>query len=94
MGILNEQELKEIGCRVKRGDHEAFHTLYRCYFERYVCYAVRYTCDVEEATDLVQNAFFSLWENLSLYDENKNIFLYLLIIVKNNCLNYLRSIKI
>ena len=94
MGILNEQELKEIGCRVKRGDHEAFHTLYRCYFERYVCYAVRYTCDVEEAIDLVQNAFFSLWENLSLYDENKNIFLYLLIIVKNNCLNYLRSIKI
>ena len=55
---------------------------------------MRYTCDVEEATDLVQNAFFSLWENLSLYDENKNIFLYLLIIVKNNCLNYLRSIKI
>ena len=38
--------------------------------------------------------FFSLWENLSQYDENKNIFLYLLIIVKNNCLNYLRSIKI
>lgn len=37
---------------------------------------------------------FSLWENLSQYDENKNIFLYLLIIVKNNCLNYLRSIKI
>ena len=94
MGTLNEQELKEIGCRVKRGDHEAFHTLYRCYFERYVRYAVRYTCDVEEATDLVQNAFFSLWENLSQYDENKNIFLYLLIIVKNNCLNYLRSIKI
>lgn len=27
MGTLNEQELKEIGCRVKRGDHEAFHTL-------------------------------------------------------------------
>ena len=38
MGTLNEQELKEIGCRVKRGDHEAFHTLYRCYFERYVRY--------------------------------------------------------
>lgn len=94
MEVLDAQGLKEIGKRIKEGDHEAFHILYRCYFERYARYALRYTCDVEEATDLVQNAFFSLWENRSQYDENKNVFLYLLIIVKNNCLNYLRSIKI
>lgn len=94
MEILSEQELKALGPRIKNADREAYHILYRNYFTRYVQYAFRYTCDQEEAADLVQDAFFSLWENLEQYDENKNIFLYLLVIVKNNCLNFLRKLKI
>lgn len=91
---LNEDELEELGRRVKVADKEAFHTLYRCFFTRYVQYATRYTYDQEEAVDLVQNAYFSLWDNLDKYNPGKNVFLYLLVIVKNNCLNYLRHIKI
>lgn len=94
MKELNERELKELGYRVKAGEAGAFHVLYRRFFARYVQYATRYTYDQEEAADLVQNAFFSLWEHLEQYDEQRNIFLYLLVIVKNNCLGYLRGMQI
>ena len=48
----------------------------------------------DDAEDLVQDAFLSLWSHPERYNETQPVFYYLLGIVKNNCLNYLRSLNI
>ena len=88
------EELKAIGLRIKQGDKEAFHFLYRHYFDSLQEYAMRYVYDYQDAQDIVQDAFLSLWVNTDQYDPSRNIVTYLLVIVKNACINHLRNLKI
>ncbi len=92
--MLSRSEIYELGARIKARDREAFHTLYRECFEPLQYYAMRYTYDWQHAEDIVQNAFFSLLLNLDRYDGQRNVFTYLLVGVKNECLNYNRNLKI
>lgn len=55
---------------------------------------MRYLYDWDEAENLVQDAYFTLWSNLDKYDEKRNVIAYLLTIVKNTCLKYIRNLKI
>ena len=57
-------------------------------------YAKRYLYDWKQAEDLVQDAFLSLWDHLERYDEKQPVFYYMLGIIRNNCLNYLRDLEI
>ena len=88
------ERLKAIGMGIKRGDKNAFHTLYKEYFVRLQEYAVRYVYDYQEAQDIVQDAFLSLWVNSAQYDPQRNVVTYLLVIVKNACINRLRDLRI
>ncbi|MDE7073795.1 MAG: sigma-70 family RNA polymerase sigma factor [Odoribacter sp.] len=92
--VKNKTDIEELGRRVKRRDEEAFRILYTEAFPNLQQYAMRYVYNWQEAEDLVQEAFFSLWCNLDQYDDSRNIITYLLVIVKNSCLNYLRELKI
>lgn len=87
-------EKYELGHLIKKRNPEAFHELYRTSFNKLQKYAMRYLYDWNEAEDLVQDAFFSLWSHPERYNEKQPVFYYLLGIVKNNCLNYLRSLDI
>ena len=88
------ERLKAIGMGIKRGDKNAFHTYYKEYFVRLQEYAVRYVYDYQEAQDIVQDAFLSLWVNSAQYDPQRNVVTYLLVIVKNACINRLRDLRI
>jgi RNA polymerase sigma factor, sigma-70 family len=55
---------------------------------------MRYLYDWDEAENLVQEAYFTLWCNLDKYDGERNIIAYLLTYVKNACLKYIRNLKI
>lgn len=90
----NPQAIKSLGYRIKKRDREAFHVLYQEYFNALQVYAVRYVYDWQDAQDMVQDAFFSLWANLEQYDPSRNVFYYLLTMVRNACLNHLRHLKI
>lgn len=87
-------DIKKLGEQVKLRDKEAFRVLYQACFANLQQYAMRYLYDWHEAENLVQEAFFSLWKHLDRYDANLNIVSYLLAIVKNNCLLYIRDLKI
>ncbi len=92
---MNEEiNINELGKRIKRRDEEAFRVMYLEYFSKFQHYAMRYLYDWDEAENLVQEAFFTLWCNLDKYNENRNIIAYLLTIVKNACLKYIRDLKI
>lgn len=91
---MSPQQLKELGIRIKEGEREAFHLLYKEYFASLQAYAVRYVYDWQDAQDIVQDAYFSLWVNRLQYNPSRNIFTYLLVIVKNACINHIRHLKI
>ena len=84
----------KLGIRIKKRDLDAFHELYEISFLSLQHYAMRYLYDWQKAEDLVQDAFLSLWSNLERYDERQPVFYYLLGIVRNNCMNYLRDLEI
>ena len=87
-------DIQELGRRIKKHDEEAFRILYIKYFSNLRHYAMRYLYDWNEAEDLVQEAYFTLWCNLDKYDGERNIIAYLLTYVKNACLKYIRNLKI
>ena len=86
--------IQELGRRIKKHDEEAFRILYIEYFSNLRHYAMRYLYDWDEAENLVQEAYFTLWCNLDKYDGERNIIAYLLTYVKNACLKYIRNLKI
>lgn len=88
------EEIRELGFRIHKRDKEAFHILYKEFFASLQTYAVRYVYDWQDAQDIVQDAYFSLWANIEQYDPSRNIFSYLTVIVKNSCLNHLRHLKV
>lgn len=92
--MLDADELKKLGYRIKERENAAFHVLYVEYFASMQVYAKRFVYNYQDAQDIVQDAFFALWTNVHLYDPRQSIVAYLLRIVRNNCLNYLRALKI
>lgn len=92
--MLDAGELKNLGYRIKTRENAAFHVLYVEYFASMQIYAQRFVYNYQDAQDIVKDAFFALWTNVHLYDPRQSIVAYLLRIVRNNCLNYLRALKI
>lgn len=92
--MLHAEEIHRLGCRIKQRDRKAFHILYLESFTTLQRYAVRYVYDWEEAQEIVQEAFLSLWANLDSYHSSQNILAYLSGIVHNLCSNYLRHLNI
>lgn len=84
----------EFRARIKGRDEEAFRKLYQDCFHMLEQYAMRYVYNWVEAKDIVQESFFSFWENISHYDESRNPVGYLLGVVKNKCANHLRLLHI
>ncbi len=92
--MRQEVDIKDLGRKIKERDEEAFRFLYVEYFHNLQSYAMRYLYDWEEAENLVQDAFLSLWCNLHKYDAERNIITYLLTFIRNACLKYIRDLKI
>lgn len=84
----------KLGSRIKKRDLDAFHELYKISFLPLQHYAMRYLYDWKQAEDVVQDAFLSLWSHPEKYDDQQPVFNYLLGIIRNNCLNYLRDLDI
>lgn len=80
--------------RIKRREHEAFEELYDTCFTSLCRYAMRYVYDWSTAEDIVQEAFYSFWIKIDQFDVDKEPFPYLLVLVKNQCLNFIRDLKI
>lgn len=58
---------------------------------RYVAFAYRYVRNMEVAEDIVSDSFMAFWEARENLQADINIRAYILIIVKNKCLNHLNA---
>ena len=79
--------------RIKDGDNQAFDVLFRRYYPRLFAFAHKFVQDEDLSKDIVQEAFITIWEK-RITIKNISIEAFLYKIVRNNCLNYIRSIKI
>ena len=74
--------------RVQEGCWEAFDVLFHTYAEQLFFYAMGFVNNREEARDIVQGTFITLWEQRGKIQCTGAIYPYLLRLVKNACLNY------
>lgn len=59
-----------------------------------VLYAHNFLFDQDASEDIVQEVFIFLWENAAAINIQKSLKNYLFSMVRNKCLNYLKSLKI
>ncbi|MGQ8338811.1 RNA polymerase sigma-70 factor [Sunxiuqinia sp. A32] len=78
---------------VKSGDNKALEELFKRTFPRLFDFAFKITKDDKVAEDIVQDVFIKVWEKKSDI-ESINIEGYLFRLVRNQCLDYIKHIKV
>ncbi|QSE98059.1 RNA polymerase sigma-70 factor [Fulvivirga lutea] len=70
-----------------------FETLFKEHFGGLTAFAVKYVQDVDEAKEVVHDAFIKLWEKHKGLEPDTNYKSYLYTSVRNRCLNKIRDRK-
>lgn len=74
-----------------QGDKSAFEQLFRAYYSRLVHYAFKVLGDQDEAEEMVQQVFISLWETRQKMSIHSSLKSYLYRAVHNRCLNLIEK---
>ncbi|WP_295937061.1 RNA polymerase sigma-70 factor [uncultured Alistipes sp.] len=74
-------------------DIGAFNSFFSTYQQRFIRFAVTYVSDVAAAEDIVMESFVAAWEKRAILTA-ETFPPYTLTIVKNKCLNWLRSLVV
>ena len=77
--------------RLQQKDRRAYMELYDTYFKRLHRFALNFVFDYEVANNIVQMVFIALYENITHLNSNVNLGGYLMTMVRNRSLNYLRD---
>ncbi|RKD90944.1 RNA polymerase sigma-70 factor [Mangrovibacterium diazotrophicum] len=77
----------------KKGDPKALEELFHRTFPRLVDFASKITKDAQVAEDILQDVFIKVWEKKDEI-ESINIEGYLFRMVRNQCLDYIKFIKV
>lgn len=72
-------------------DINNFNKLYNEYNDRFIRFAFGYVRDIAVSEDFVSEAFVLYWENIHKLEPDTNPPAYILTIIKNKCLNYLKQ---
>lgn len=76
--------------RIRAGDVSAFEQLYRNFWSKLYNFAFRYVQSTEEAEDVVQEVFFTVWRNRADWQINSSLQHYLFVAVRNAAIGRLR----
>ncbi len=71
-----------------------FGSFYESYYKRFYRYAYYYVNDSETAEDITHDAIMYYWENRRRLSSETDVLGYMLLTVKNKCLNYLKHLQI
>jgi RNA polymerase sigma-70 factor (ECF subfamily) len=77
----------------QKGQERAFDFIFRSYYKALCVQALSYVKDMDIAQDFVQDCFIKLWEKRKDATEIESISSYLFIMVRNQCIDYLRKQK-
>ena len=79
---------------LKKGDPSTFKDVFRVLYPRLKGYCKLFVPDDNKVEDLIQETFITLWEKRNSIKTDRSIESYLFVILRNNCLNYLRNEKL
>jgi RNA polymerase sigma-70 factor (ECF subfamily) len=71
-----------------------FCSFYNSYYKRFYRYAYYYVNNVETAEDITHDAILYYWENKAKIAPETDVLGYILLTVKNKCLNYLKHLEV
>jgi len=71
-----------------------FGLFYSVYYKRFYRYAYYYVNNVQTAEDITHDAILYYWENRNKLSPETDVLGYLLLTVKNKCLNYLKHLQL
>lgn len=77
--------------KIRKGSTVAFKELYQSHFNAIRFYAEQYLYSKEEARDVAQDTFVSLWNHRKELDDSQSIKAYIFTVARNKCLNILRK---
>lgn len=79
---------------LKKGNPSAFKDLFRLLYPRLKGYCKLFISDDNRVEDLIQETFIALWERRDSIKTDQSVESYLFVILRNNCLNFLRKEKL
>ncbi|MET7030313.1 RNA polymerase sigma-70 factor [Sediminicola luteus] len=79
---------------IQKHNKFVFKKLFESLYEDLVFFANGYLFDVSASEDIVQETFIQLWEKAETITIKNSLKAYLYSMVRNRCLNYLKTIKI
>jgi RNA polymerase sigma-70 factor, ECF subfamily len=85
---------REIIWRIRQGDLKQFETLFRSSYTSLVKYAKTLLKDHDTAEEIVQDLFFSIWQNKEKIKIESSLNGYLFRSVHNRCLHYIEHLKV
>lgn len=71
--ILYEDEDHDLMVKISHGDHDAYNILVRRHIDKFYGLAWRMTSDVNDAEDIVQDAFLKIWKKPDLFDPSRGV---------------------
>lgn len=80
--------------QLKNGNERAFKRIVELYWPRLHKFALTYVLDGEVAKEIVQDIFLILWKQRKDLDDDTCLITYLMVIGRNRCLNYLKSLQL
>ena len=91
-GSLTEVE-EDVITRSQCRDLAAFEQLVRKYQPYAYSLAMKFLCDEAEASDVVQDSFLRVWQNIDRYDPKRKFTTWIYKIVVNLCVDRFRALK-
>jgi len=79
---------------IEKDDGRAFEELFMRYFAALHSYATFYTGNHQMAEDMVHDVFYKIWDKRKNLNIHTSIKSYLFRAVHNNCIQYLRHLKV
>lgn len=89
--VLSEQEIISA---IREGNERIFEETFRKYYQSLCNYANSILKEMDEAEEVVQNLFLSIWEKRSNLEINISLKSYLYRAVHNHCLNRIKHLKV
>jgi RNA polymerase sigma-70 factor (ECF subfamily) len=78
---------------IRSGNIKTFEEVFVNYFPFLQKFAEGYVSNKDEASDIVQSVFLSVWEKRDILKEDTNLNNYLITLTKNKCLNVIKHLK-
>jgi RNA polymerase sigma-70 factor, ECF subfamily len=80
--------------KMKESDQSSFSIIFTGYYSDMVQFAGTFISDLDTCEDIVQNSFVDFWENRETLVILTSLKSYLLKIIQNRCIDWLRHLKI